>query len=355
MSTPSRRAILKSIALLGLGTVATIRSDRDLLRAYAQDSLPPMPSRWNGEPFGRVASAYMNARSEPSTKADIMQEMYQDDIVRVRRAVEGEMVFWDNSLWLETNAGYLFASFVQPMWYHLPNPPRRDLGNGRWAELTVPYSDAYWDPDPSNKERELGRMYYSSTFRVVDLVTGADGKAWYKVKEMYQSYYMRATHLRIFAPEELTPISPDLNPRDKWIDVNLAKQTLIAYEGRTPVFAHEISSGLPDHATPEGTHYIHDKRLSERMVGGTAAADDDSDRYNLAGVPFVCYFTPEWVALHGCYWHNDWGQPRSHGCVNLPASAARWVWRWTTPQAGPDEFYARPDQLIDGTRVEVHY
>jgi lipoprotein-anchoring transpeptidase ErfK/SrfK len=105
------------------------------------------------------------------------------------------------------------------------------------------------------------------------------------------------------------------------------------------------------HETPAGTHFIWQKRISERMVADTVS--DDPDFYNLPGVPFVCYFTDNWVATHGTYWHNDYGRPRSHGCVNMSPAAARWVWRWTTPHYPIDEFYHVVTNRLDGTRVVV--
>jgi hypothetical protein len=355
MSTVSRRAILKSIGLIGLGAAAATRR---LPRLRAQTELPPLAPHWQGQPLGRVTGLYQNARVEPNVDADVVLQHNQDDIVRVRRVVHGQSVFSYNDLWLETEHGYMYSSYVQPMWFHLPNVPQADLGDGRWAEVTVPYTDAYWDPDDSIGDRFVSRMYYGCIYRVTDLVAGRDGKSWYKVQELYQSFHMRATHMRLIRDEDLAPISPEVDPASKWIDVNLMAQVLVCYEGDTPVFAHRIASGLRDWATPEGTHYVFDKRISERMVGGRAATEEDSDLYNLAGVPFVCYFTSDWVATHGTFWHNDYGQPHSHGCVNLPSDAARFVWRWTHPivqDAALDRFFVRPPTRFDGTRVVVHY
>jgi hypothetical protein len=300
---------------------------------------------------------YQNTRVEPSTAAEVVVQHRKDDVVRVRRVVHGEPVWSYNDLWLETDSGYMYSSYVQPMEYHLPHVPIAQLGEGRWAEVIVPYTDGYWDPDDRIGDRFVSRAYYGCVFRVVDLVTGIDGRFWYRVPELYQSYYMRATHVRLIPNEDLAPLSSEVNPQDKWIEVDLAQQLLIAWEGSTPVFAHHVSTGLPGYGTPEGTFYMFDKRISERMVGGRAASDEFGDYYNLPGVPFVCYFTAEWVATHGTYWHNDFGQRHSHGCVNVPNYAARWIWRWTTPYVtGPDlnAFYVRPPNGINGTRVEVH-
>jgi len=367
--TPSRRAILKSIGLVGLGSVTLFRPDaldriiavkaEELAGSKPYDQQFRMPSRWQGEPIGRITGEYMNARVEPSVDADVATQLYQDDLVRVRRVVEGQTVYLHNDLWLETSVGYFYSSFVQPIWYQLPNTPvsREEIGLGRWVELTVPYSDAYWATEETGKASDnfVGRMYYGTTHRVIGVEEdGRDGKTWYRVKELYGEYWMRATHLRMIPDYELTPISADVDPRDKLMVVDRGAQTLTAYEGENVVFEHFVSTGRPGKATPDGTFHVVDKRISERMVGGTAANEEDSELYNLAGVAFVCYFTWDWVATHGCYWHNDYGQVRSSGCVNLPADAARWIWRWTTPHPPLDEFYYRPENATEGTKVVVY-
>lgn len=360
MTDISRRAVLKSIGLIGLGAAVGL-PPLDLKAWLAQsaqprrqDDLPPLPPRWQGQPLGRIASAYMNARTEPTTDADIAREMRQNDIVRVRRIVTGQTVYLHNDWWLDTDSGYLYSSFVQPMWYPISNPPRSDLGAGKWAEIAVPFTDAYWDAGLTGEDRFVDRLYYGAVFRVVKLVEGADGRQWYKVQELYQTFYVRATHLRIIPDADLAPLSPEIDPRDKHIEVDLGRQVMVAFERGTPVWAHLVSTGLPDHATPEGRHYVYDKRPGDRMIGGTAADEESSDRYNLAGVPFICYFSSSWAAFHGTYWHNDYGIPRSHGCVNLPPYASRWVWRWTTPQADVNELYVQTGARVEGTRVEVY-
>jgi lipoprotein-anchoring transpeptidase ErfK/SrfK len=344
MSSLSRRALLKSIGLIGFALTPLQQ-----VAAYAQQTGQPVyPKHWNGEPLGRIASKYQNARAEPNVDADIVTSLNEFDVVRVRKVVEGQYVFLNNNLWLETSHGYLYSSFVQPMKYYLPQIPRADLGKGMWAEVVAPYTDAFWDPNPL-PDQLVSRQIYSAVFFVTELVTGADGKQWYKTDELYQSYYMRATHMRIILPEELTPLSTDVDRRDKRIEVNLAEQTLIAYEKNQPVFAQLVSSGVPDHPTPTGKFFVDDKRPGTRMIGGAG----DDDHYNLPGVPFVCYFTAEFAATHGCYWHNDYGNVRSHGCVNVTPDAARWIWRWTNPVADYHAQFVHPETGYDRTMVLV--
>ncbi len=120
---------------------------------------------------------------------------------------------------------------------------------------------------------------------------------------------------------------------DKWIDVNLSKQTLVLYEGERPVYATLISSGEagledPKHstATKRGIFRIHTKHLTATM-----SSDEVGEKFELRDVPYVQYFDKEGYALHGAYWHDRFGTPKSHGCINLAPEDARRIFYWTEP------------------------
>ena len=110
----------------------------------------------------------------------------------------------------------------------------------------------------------------------------------------------------------------------KWIQVDLSTQMMVAYEGTTPVFSSRMSSGLPRTPTVLGTYRVYLKYRLQTMRGGTRGID----YYEVPDVPDVMYFF-EGYALHGTYWHNNFGNPMSHGCVNLPLAAAKWMYEWT--------------------------
>ncbi|MCA9622572.1 MAG: L,D-transpeptidase [Myxococcales bacterium] len=139
----------------------------------------------------------------------------------------------------------------------------------------------------------------------------------------------------------------------KWVDVSILRQALVAYEGQRPVYATLVSTGADGiqdheetHATIQGTFLIHTKHVSVTMDG-----DDAGDEFDLRDVPFVQYFT-EGYALHGAYWHDDFGTPRSHGCVNLAPKDAAWLFRWTDPEV-PEGWHAALS-LKKGTTVYIH-
>jgi hypothetical protein len=161
--------------------------------------------------------------------------------------------------------------------------------------------------------------------------------------------WMRAEDLR--APH-VTARPAEVGPTDRWIDVELRSQTLVAYEGDHPRFATLVSTGigLPGSAlaTPTGVFRIRSKHR-------TAAMDNlqhtDVVPYSYEDIPLVQYFTDR-VALHAALWHQRFGHPASHGCINVTPADAERLFGFTQPRlpATDSEIYARADA---GTIVRV--
>jgi LysM repeat protein len=115
-----------------------------------------------------------------------------------------------------------------------------------------------------------------------------------------------------------SPVKPPVSTGGRWIDVNLSRQRLTAYQGNTPVFSTLISGGLPRTPTVVGRFKIYTKLTATRMRG---------PGYDLPNVPYTMYFYKGY-AIHGTYWHNNFGRPMSHGCVNMRTSDAAWLFNW---------------------------
>ena len=140
----------------------------------------------------------------------------------------------------------------------------------------------------------------------------------------------------------------------KWIDISIRRQLLVAYEGRRPVFATLVSTGRggmgdpkKTQATIRGAFMIHAKHVSGTMDGD----DTREDSFDLRDVPFIQYFH-QGFALHGAYWHDEFGKERSHGCVNLSPHDAAWLFEWTEPQV-PEGWHGALN-LNAGTLVWIH-
>lgn len=158
--------------------------------------------------------------------------------------------------------------------------------------------------------------------------------------------------------EHVVLVEPRANvPRQahggKWIDVSINRQTLVAYEGARPVFATLVSTGsdgLGDPLTTRST-VLGEYRIHTKHVSSTMDSDVSGDEYEMHEVPYVQYFTGGY-ALHAAYWHDGFGTPRSHGCINLSPADARYLFHWTDPPV-PQGWHAA-FSLREGTLIDVH-
>lgn len=140
----------------------------------------------------------------------------------------------------------------------------------------------------------------------------------------------------------------------KWIDVSIKQQILVAYEGTRPVFATLVSTGRGELGDPAETTATARGIFSIRAkhVSGTMDGEEGSDAFDLRDVPWIQYFH-EGYAIHGAYWHDKFGQVRSHGCVNTALADARWLFDWTDPVV-PPEWHGAVTSAGGGTIVWVH-
>lgn len=151
-------------------------------------------------------------------------------------------------------------------------------------------------------------------------------------------------------------IPSDLQPNEKWIDVDLTRQALVAFEGTRPVFATLVSTGRlsapddeTDFRTRPGSFRIREKHVTTTMDGDVAS----DGPYSIEDVPWVMYYDGSY-ALHGAFWHDSFGRPRSHGCVNLSPEDARTIFRWSDPPLPEGWHGVFATDEHPGSRVVVH-
>ncbi len=292
--------------------------------------------------LGRIISTREAIRKAPSPTAQVVAWKARDEVIPLKAMLVGDAPWPSNPIWYYTEGGFIHSGYVHPSENILQPVVTEVTPPGFWAEVTVPV--AISRPAP-NSPYAVRRLYYETTYRVVAAVQDETGMWWYQLQEgiaWAPGPYVPANMLRPITREDLTPISPG-HP-DKWVQVDISDQMLTCFEGQTPVFSTPVASGLWNTATPLGEFRILYKRHTQRMIG---------EDYDLVGVAFPSYFTESGVAIHGTYWHNDYGRRHSHGCLNVPSRAARWVFQWVEPVV-PYELYtyrcAKPEE---GTRVVV--
>jgi lipoprotein-anchoring transpeptidase ErfK/SrfK len=175
-------------------------------------------------------------------------------------------------------------------------------------------------------------LYYASIYQIDALSHDPQGQAWYHILDL--GVWVPGTGLTPITSEDVSPLSPQVE--NKRIVVDLERQDLSAFEDQVEVFHATIASGVQFHksgstalvwATTPGSYRVQWKRVGVRMAAGNAASG-----YDLPGVGWATFFiSTNGVAIHSTYWHNDYGVPKSHGCVNARPEDAHWVFRWTLP------------------------
>jgi hypothetical protein len=297
----------------------------------------------DGSHLLRVAIQSVSIRKEPNDQSPILFQRFRDEILTAYEEVTPKTGPAYNPLWYRVWGGYVHSGYLEPVEARLNPIIETFPPKGQIAELTVPFSQAM------RYDKRVGwypvyRLYYQSVHWVTGVDTGPDGQPWYRLLDelLKIDYFVPAEHLRPIYPQELTPIRPEVPLDKKRIDVSLAQQRLIAYENEKVVLDTKVSTGIPDErvqsadyiptGTPRGVFRVRAKIPSKHMGDGNLTADPDA--YELPGVPWVSFFLPGiGVGFHGTYWHQNYGLPMSHGCVNMRTDEAKWLFRWASPPA----------------------
>ena len=194
-----------------------------------------------------------------------------------------------------------------------------------------------------------GRLPRLAAFALTaDAPVPSRGDLFYRTRE---GFFVRGRHSSVI---EATSPPAGLAPGEHWVDVNLDRQALVAYEGERPVFATVVSTGRrgrgeANFETVRGDFRVEAKHRTTTMDGDTPSGGV----YSIEDVPWVMYFHGSY-ALHGAFWHDGFGRRHSHGCVNLSPPDARWLFGWTEPRV-PDGWHgAVATAGRPGTRVIVH-
>lgn len=337
----SRRQFIKQSAASFLGFAATPH----LLGEAARSK--------NEEILGRVLFYDVPTFEQPYDKAAQNGTHTFNDVLTMQQPTKGIPSQNNKNTWFPLeNDAFIQSQNVQVV-RNILNTPKDFIPNsGKLGEITVPLTQAI--PATKQNTKPYQHFFYGSVHWVYGLGENpTTKKIYYLVIEdrWNESYYVEAAHMRIIEDEELAPISPVVNAEAKRILVDTNSQMLYAYEDQTLVMACGVSTGVivngTNLSTPPGEYFINYKRPTRHMVHSDKIGINDEELY---GVPWVSYFTDTGIAFHGTYWHNDYTQPRSHGCVNMPIPAAKWLYLWSDPIIDPR---AKKHTSRYGTTVQV--
>lgn len=307
-----------------------------------EDMIPPAG-------MGRVTIANIRVYKYPAFKSTPIGWRKRDEILALHEKLISPSGPKHNPRWYRITGGYIHSAYIQRIENVSLNEPREIHYKSQLGEITVPYSDSLRPIGKSNWQRGY-RLYYGSLHWITALVQGQEKLAHYEITDelLHLKYIVPAEHIRLIHPDEYKPISTHISPENKKILVSLRDQQLEAYEGQECVFKTTISSGIHSTGptingiptdTPTGKFRVSLKMPSKHMGNGEVTSDPHA--YELLGVPWTCFFVSTGIAFHGTYWHDNFGAPMSHGCVNMTNQDALWLFRWTSPVLEPKHWYVR--------------
>jgi hypothetical protein len=313
--------------------------------------------------LGRVTAELIYVYDRPSFEGKRINHYHRDRLITLHEELTSIHGPVNNPLWYRVEKGYVHSAYLQRVdsWHF--NQPISSIPIGNiLGEVTVPYVRAFRRNSAGAWER-VYRLYYQSTHWITGIEFSPMGTLLYRLLDdwLKVNYYVPAVVLNPIPPETYNSLAGEKARDEKRIEIDLRRQILTAYENELVVLHTKVSTGKPrpgdakdkPTTTPVGSFRIRNKLPSRHM--GYGALTDDIFAYELPGVPWTMLFHKDGYALHGAYWHNNFGTRMSHGCVNMRYADAQWLFRWTSPEFGSGPDY-KPGQMYtmgEGTLVQI--
>jgi lipoprotein-anchoring transpeptidase ErfK/SrfK len=361
-----RRDFLKIAGATAAGLAAG-----QTLSAWAKPiDLPPLPSLPASEeqfvPARVLAAAVPVYSSLDPNNRKLIRSVPRDKTIEVAGEVEGPGPE-RNRTWYQTRDGFAYSAWLQKMEPYRTPKIYTNLGPwGIWIETIVANAPAYAKPDENS---HLDYIYnYGTVYHATEAHVDSFGRVWYNTNDEYTSkednisptnHWVPAVLMRKIDEESWKATNP--HTPDKRITIELGKQLVTCYEGDQVVLTSRCASGASfkindeevDFSTPRGEFSAILKMPSRHMRAPESERNSDA-WFDLPGVPWNTFFTYDGIAIHGTYWHNDYGVPRSHGCVNVPIAVAKWIYFWTNPVAPyQDDFVQGDVKEVKATQIIV--
>jgi hypothetical protein len=276
-------------------------------------------------------------KTADDVRADVVDKLVSTKVMLVGQSV----LHVDEATYMKTDHGLIDAAALAKFWpsdfagVNLRESVPRSLPFA-WVffERGARGPPVYPEPDKDSKPvRAAVRR------EIVTLLEERDGFV-----RIGEGEWIERKHLRVasvLAPPTGAP------PGEQWIDVDLDEQVLVAYEGTTPVFATLVSTGGRKNPTPPATYRVRAKAATTAMAGDPRVPN----RYEVSAVPWAVRFADGFF-IHGVYWHDGFGGPRSHGCVNVSPKDAAFIFDWVRPAV--PEGWSEVEVYDGGVIVRVH-
>lgn len=297
-----------------------------------------VPSNEIQEDYGEwvaqvISPNAINVYAEPDANSAIRRDASNGDLLRVVGVSAG--VNGDPSIWWATTEGYVHLGTLAQgtsNWakqWTLPNAS--EAPNGWWAAVI---SDANVRAGATTQAPIVGQLYAGNMVKVLSQAQGENvqgSKIWYRIDGgRYAGAWIHSSLVQKVAPPQasLAP-NPSGGNAGLWIVVSKSNSTLTVIQNGNPIFVTYTSLGVTGRQTPSGVYGTYSKYVADRMTSSTVP--DALNAYNLPNVPWTQYYTESGAAIHGAYWHDDFGGPHSEGCINLTWTDSWYVFNLTKP------------------------
>jgi lipoprotein-anchoring transpeptidase ErfK/SrfK len=306
----------------------TVRAENEIVEASPTPLASTAEASWfmqspvtvdEGVRYGRVivSPAILYSDPEQAARRQNPSRTFPNEEVYITFSSE---VTYDGELYYEVmENGWVAASDIEevfPSDYQGIQIHTFPTGGFGWM---VDNGFSYQSPPSEGKQRMRGAyLTRYSLHEVYDIAIQEDGEHWYKIGD--QQWVADVD----FSYVALREANPTMNQRPRWIEVNLSQQNLVVYEDEKPIFATLVSTGRQPAWTGEGAYTIYNKIDMHPLISPDPVAIGD---YYLEDVPYLLYYQGSW-AIHSAYWHDKFGKPNSHGCVNLSMQDADWLFAW---------------------------
>jgi lipoprotein-anchoring transpeptidase ErfK/SrfK len=222
---------------------------------------------------------------------------------------------------------------------------------GWWGKVNANYVPVM--AEPSAQAKRLGSFSKINRVKVLE-IKKINGATWYQIDGgRYPGAYVESKFIDPIpqpAPDLAAVMPNTVKPGDYWIDLNISKEVLTFFKGNDPVLATYVSTGMKGSPTILGTFNVQYKYIKTRMHGGPPLA---THYYDLPNVPWTMYYHGSF-GVHGAYWHDEFGTPKSSGCTNATIGDAKFIFDLIRPSIGAASS-VRATAADPGTVVYNHY
>lgn len=316
--------------------------------------LPSSELRESNSPWiAEVTTPTLSVYAYPDSKGPIRITARQGGLLRVEGAALG--VNGDNGIWWATTQGFVSQDTIRPSYNPWAQkwtmPSAAEAQQGWWGQLV---DDANVRAGPTTDSPIVGDLPGGSRVKVLSEQDGESVQGdptWYRIDGgRFAGAWVHRSLIQKIDPPAANTTAPAGHSAASWIVVDRKASSLTFVQAGQPAFVTYVSLGKVGRETPTGVYQTFAKFVADRMT--SRSLPNEAAGYDLPNVPFTQYYTDGGAAIHGTYWHDEFGSAESHGCINLTSTDSAYLFTLTEPHLSDGQTVAY-DQSGAATPVVI--